>query len=103
VDHETVGRVGGIDGADGEEGERGSEENSQCHHDLTRVWTRVVPRFFPWQPAVGRSATDMSRRAELAPVREELFGRKAPASTTVEVSALAHPGWMVEIEAIAVI
>ena len=47
--------------------------------------------------------TDMSRRAELAPVREEFFGRKAPASTMVQVSALAYPDWMIEVEAIAVI
>ena len=47
--------------------------------------------------------TDMSRRAELAPVREEFFGTKAPASTMVQVSALAYPDWMIEIEAIAVI
>jgi len=47
--------------------------------------------------------TDMSYRADLAPVREEFFGRKGPASTLVEISALAHPDWMIEIEAIAVL
>jgi 2-iminobutanoate/2-iminopropanoate deaminase len=47
--------------------------------------------------------TDMRYRADLAPLREEYFGRKGPASTLVEVSALAHPDWMIEIEAIAVI
>ena len=47
--------------------------------------------------------TDMSYRADLAPVREEFFGTKGPASTLVEISALAHPDWMIEIEAIAVI
>jgi enamine deaminase RidA (YjgF/YER057c/UK114 family) len=47
--------------------------------------------------------TDMSYRADLAPVREEFFGAKGPASTLVEISALAHPDWMIEIEAIAVI
>jgi enamine deaminase RidA (YjgF/YER057c/UK114 family) len=47
--------------------------------------------------------TDMRYRADLAPVREEFFGKKAPASTMVQVSALAYPDWMIEIEAIAVI
>ena len=47
--------------------------------------------------------TDMKYRADLARVREEFFGRKGPASTLVEVSALAFPDLMVEIEAIAVL
>jgi 2-iminobutanoate/2-iminopropanoate deaminase len=47
--------------------------------------------------------TDMRYRAELAPIREEFFGKKAPASTMVEISALAYPDWMIEIEAIAVL
>jgi enamine deaminase RidA (YjgF/YER057c/UK114 family) len=47
--------------------------------------------------------TDMAYRLDLAPVREEFFGKKGPASTLVEISALAHPDWMIEIEAIAVI
>jgi len=36
-------------------------------------------------------------------VRAEFFGKKGPASTLVEVSALAFPDLMVEIEAIAVL
>lgn len=47
--------------------------------------------------------TDMRYRLDLAPVREEFFGKKSPASTMVQISALAHPDWMIEIEAIAVI
>jgi len=47
--------------------------------------------------------TDMQYRVDLAPIREEFFGKKGPASTLVEISALAHPDWMIEIEAIAVI
>jgi enamine deaminase RidA (YjgF/YER057c/UK114 family) len=47
--------------------------------------------------------TDIRYRADLVPVREEFFGKKGPASTLVEVSALAHPDWLVEIEAIAVL
>ena len=47
--------------------------------------------------------TDMHYRIDLAPIREEFFGKKGPASTLVEISALAHPDWMIEIEAIAVL
>ena len=47
--------------------------------------------------------TDMRYRVDLAPIREEFFGKKGPASTLVEISALAHPDWIIEIEAIAVI
>ena len=47
--------------------------------------------------------TDMGYRADLAPIREEYLGKKGPASTLVEIRSLAHPDWMIEIEAIAVI
>ena len=40
---------------------------------------------------------------ELAAIREEFFGKKAPASTLVGVTALAMPGWLIEVEAIAII
>ncbi len=45
--------------------------------------------------------TDIRYRADMAPIRQEFFGGKSPASTLVEVSALAHPDWLIEIEAIA--
>jgi 2-iminobutanoate/2-iminopropanoate deaminase len=47
--------------------------------------------------------TDMRDRAEYGPIRNEFFGGKAPASTMVAVSALAHPDFLIEIEAIAVL
>jgi enamine deaminase RidA (YjgF/YER057c/UK114 family) len=47
--------------------------------------------------------TDIRHRTELASIREEFFGKKAPASTLVGVTALAMPGWQIEVEAIAVI
>ena len=47
--------------------------------------------------------TDMRYRLDLAPLREEFLGKKGPSSTLVEVSALAHPDWMIEIEATAVL
>ena len=47
--------------------------------------------------------TDMAYRVDLAPIREAYLGKKGPASTLVEISSLAHPDWMIEIEAIAVL
>jgi enamine deaminase RidA (YjgF/YER057c/UK114 family) len=47
--------------------------------------------------------TDMRYRVDLAAIREEYLGKKGPASTLIEIPALAHPDWMIEIEAIAVI
>jgi len=46
--------------------------------------------------------TDVSDRPRINPVRQEHFGESRPASTLVEVSALAVPGAKVEVEAIAV-
>jgi enamine deaminase RidA (YjgF/YER057c/UK114 family) len=46
---------------------------------------------------------DIRHRTELAAIREEFFGKRAPASTLVGVTALALPGWLIEVEAIAVI
>jgi enamine deaminase RidA (YjgF/YER057c/UK114 family) len=46
---------------------------------------------------------DIRHRNELAAIREEFLGKKAPASTLVGVTALAQPGWLIEVEAIAVI
>ena len=47
--------------------------------------------------------TDVRNRPEFRVVRDEFFGAKGPASTMVEVSALAHPDYLIEVEAIAVI
>ena len=46
--------------------------------------------------------TDMSRLMETHTVRAEFFPDPPPASTGIEVSALAFPGLLIEIEAIAV-
>ena len=47
--------------------------------------------------------TDIRYRADLMPIRSEILGKRPPASTLVQVCALAHPDWMIEVEAIAVI
>ncbi len=46
--------------------------------------------------------TDMADLPAVLAVRKAYFNPPYPASTAVEVGALAHPDWMVEIEAIAV-
>ena len=44
--------------------------------------------------------TDIRDRAAINPVRQRHFGETRPASTLIEVSALAIPGMKVEIEAV---
>ncbi len=44
---------------------------------------------------------DVNDRAKINPVRQEFFGDARPASTLVQVSALAVPGALLEIEAVA--
>jgi 2-iminobutanoate/2-iminopropanoate deaminase len=46
---------------------------------------------------------DVDDRPAINPVRMEFFGKARPASTLVEVSALAVPGALLEIEAVAAI
>jgi 2-iminobutanoate/2-iminopropanoate deaminase len=46
--------------------------------------------------------TDIRHRADYGPIREEFFGKKMPAHTLVAVTALAQPGFVIEIEAVAV-
>ena len=47
--------------------------------------------------------TDVDDRARINAVRQELFGETRPASTLVQISALAIPGAKIEVEAIAVV
>jgi 2-iminobutanoate/2-iminopropanoate deaminase len=46
---------------------------------------------------------DVDDRSSINPARQEFFGEARPASTLVEVSALAVPGALLEIEAVAAI
>ena len=47
--------------------------------------------------------TDIRYRPQFRIARDEFFGGKGPASTMVEVNHLSEPGYLIEIEAIAVI
>jgi reactive intermediate/imine deaminase len=47
--------------------------------------------------------TDMSLAGQARDVRKEYFVKNPPASTGLEIQALAHPDLLVELEAIAVV
>ena len=47
--------------------------------------------------------TDINEFFNCVDIRQEYFGPGWPTSTTVEVSRLAHPDMVIEIEAIAVV
>ena len=47
--------------------------------------------------------TDMGNFAKIVELRERYFTPPYPADTIVEVSSLANPEWLVEVEAIAVV
>jgi reactive intermediate/imine deaminase len=47
--------------------------------------------------------TDIEDRGRINPVRQDIFRDARPASTLVEVSALATPGAKVEIDAVALL
>jgi reactive intermediate/imine deaminase len=47
--------------------------------------------------------TDVGDRTRINPVRQEFFGEVRPASTLVEISALAVPGAKIEVECVAVV
>jgi 2-iminobutanoate/2-iminopropanoate deaminase len=47
--------------------------------------------------------TDMSSYDAFSGVRSTFFPRRKPASSTVEVSALSHPDFLIEIEAVAAV
>ena len=46
--------------------------------------------------------TDISKRAEVTEARKKFFSGDFPCSTLIEISALAQPGLLIEVEAIAV-
>jgi enamine deaminase RidA (YjgF/YER057c/UK114 family) len=47
--------------------------------------------------------TDWAKFREAIDVRQEYLGNAQPTSTTVQVTALAHPDYMIEISAIAMV
>lgn len=64
---------------------------------------RVVGASFADVAKVTIFVRDMAHRGRIAAIRERYFQGANPASTLVEVSALAHPDLLIEVEAIAVL
>ena len=52
---------------------------------------------------VNTYVTDIRYRGDWTAVREEFFGKKMPASTMIGVTELAHPDWLIEVEAVAIV
>ena len=73
----------------------------QVHENLKRA-LEATGSDFSLITKVTVFVTEMSDREAINEVRREYFGSSRPASTLVEVSALAIPGMRVEMEATAV-
>ena len=81
--------------------------------DMRAQLRRVCENIKPALAAMGATMDDLvqtstfvtswDRFREALDVRDEYLGKALPTSTTVQVSALAHPDYMVEISAIAMI
>ena len=81
--------------------------------DVTRQADQALSNVGAVLAAAGASFADVVKvtlylrrigdRAAINEVRRRHFGESRPASTLVEVSALAHPDALVEIEAVAVV
>jgi enamine deaminase RidA (YjgF/YER057c/UK114 family) len=53
------------------------------------------------RPAPVKAGAGLPWRAEF--LAEGIFGQRGPASTMIQVAALAHPDYLIEIEAIAIV
>ena len=77
-------------------------QSEQVLDNVTAV-LRATGASFDDVVRVGVYVRDMADRERINTVRRRYFGDARPASTLVEVSALAHPDALVEIEAIALL
>ena len=55
------------------------------------------------RPLPATYVTDVQNRPDFRVIRNEFFGPRGPASTMIQVAALAHPDYLIEIEAIAIV
>jgi isochorismate pyruvate lyase len=97
-----------ISGSTATEGDRvvaPGDMYGQCVHTLKKIQRYLGLAGAELAHVVQTRAylTDFSRVAEFARAHREFFGDVRPVNTTVEVSRLAHPDMLVEIEAVAVI
>jgi 2-iminobutanoate/2-iminopropanoate deaminase len=77
----------------------------QCEQVLDNVAAVLLAANASFEDVVrvGVYVRDMADRERINTVRRRYFGDARPASTLVEVSALANPGALVEIEAVALL
>lgn len=71
----------------------------QVHENLKKILTEAGATFADVLK-VTVFLTDINDRAKINPVRQEYFGSARPASTLVQISALALPDMKIEIEAV---
>jgi 2-iminobutanoate/2-iminopropanoate deaminase len=83
-------------------GEDAAEQARQVFRNMELVLKAAGCRFDD-VVKVTHFLLDIDDRPAINPVRMEFFGEARPASTLVEVSALAVPGALLEIEAVAAI
>ena len=91
-----------VDGAGRLVGETAEEQARQVFRNMELV-LKAAGCGFGDVVKVTLFLLDVNDRAAINPVRQELFGESRPASTLVEVSALAVAGARLEIEAVAAI
>lgn len=96
--------VSGMVGVDGEGALVGEDVVSQARrvHECLSEALATIGLDFSHVAKVVVYLTDVNDRSAIDEVRKEFFGQYRPASTLVEISALAIPGAKVEIEAYAV-
>ncbi len=78
---------------------------AQFRQVCENIGTALAEAGASWEDVVQTNTyvTDMDAFFTCADIRHEYFGPGWPTSTTLEVSRLAHPDMMVEIEAVAVL
>jgi 2-iminobutanoate/2-iminopropanoate deaminase len=74
-----------------------------CVHDTIKAILEAHGATMANVIKISTFVTDMSQLASIRGLRTTYFTAPYPASTLVAVSALVHPDWLIEMEAVAVI
>ncbi len=74
-----------------------------CVHDTIQAILGVHGATMSDVIKISTFVTDMSQLASIRGLRTTYFTAPYPASTLVAVSALVHPDWLIEMEAVAVV
>jgi enamine deaminase RidA (YjgF/YER057c/UK114 family) len=97
--------ISGSTATDGDKVLAPGDMYAQSVHTLRKIQTYLERAGAAMDHVVQTRAylTDFTKLADFARAHREFFGRVRPVNTTVEVTRLAHPDMLVEIEATAVI